>query len=165
MPRAWDMFKERMHCLPEAAAGLKEIVQEKARLAGWPDGGQTVHRGRPVYLGRYYSVLPPFDFGAGVGQQISPDLKNLTAWFARVDSRASAASSIHEKARDAGMKGVRHPPPTTPPGNHRGLPLPFLSPVPGGSAGVPPRIKTGPGPDPGSGVTFLRGVTFSYSRP
>ena len=30
-----DLFKTRMHCLPEAAAGLKEIVQEKLT---WLDG-------------------------------------------------------------------------------------------------------------------------------
>ena len=49
-----DMFKERMHCLPEAAAGLKEIVQEKLALAGWSDGGQTVYRG---VIGLRWSIL------------------------------------------------------------------------------------------------------------
>ncbi len=97
------MFKERMHCLPEAAAGLKEIVQEKL---AWLDG---LIEGKQFIAGDRFTLADiilycAFDFGAGVGQQISPDLKNLTAWFARVDGRASASSSIHEKARAAGMK-------------------------------------------------------------
>ena len=98
-----DMFKERMHCLPEAAAGLKEIVQEKL---AWLEG---LMEGKQFIVGDRFTLVDiilycAFDFGAGVGQKISPDLKNLTAWFARVDSRASAASSIHEKAKAAGMK-------------------------------------------------------------
>ncbi len=98
-----DMFKERMHCLPEAAAGLKEIVQEKL---AWLDG---LMEGKQFIVGDRFTLVDiilycAFDFGAGVGQKISPDLKNLTAWFARVDSRASAAASIHEKAKAAGMK-------------------------------------------------------------
>ena len=98
-----DMFKERMHCLPEAAAGLKEIVQEKL---AWLDG---LMEGKQFIVGDRFTLVDiilycAFDFGAGVGQKISPDLKNLTAWFARVDSRASAASSIHAKAKAAGMK-------------------------------------------------------------
>ena len=98
-----DMFKDRMHCLPEAAAGLKEIVQEKL---AWLDG---LMEGKQFIVGERFTLADiilycAFDFGAGVGQKISPDLKNLTAWFARVDGRASAASSIHAKARAAGMK-------------------------------------------------------------
>ena len=98
-----DMFKDRMHCLPEAAAGLKEIVQEKLV---WLDGQME---GKQFIVGDRFTLVDiimycAFDFGAGVGQTISPDLKNVTAWFERVDGRASAASSIHEKARAAGMK-------------------------------------------------------------
>lgn len=98
-----DMFKERMHCLPEAAAGLKEIVQEKL---AWLDG---LMEGKQFIVGDRFTLVDiilycALDFGAGVGQKISPDLKNMTAWFARVDSRTSAASSIHEKAKAAGMK-------------------------------------------------------------
>ncbi len=98
-----DTFKERMHCLPEAAAGLKEIVQEKLT---WLDG---LMEGKQFIVGDRFTLVDiilycALDFGAGVGQKISPNLKNLTAWFARVDGRASAASSIHEKAKTAGMK-------------------------------------------------------------
>ena len=98
-----DMFKDRMHCLPEAADGLKEIVQEKL---AWLEG---LLEGKQFIVGDRFTLADiilycAFDFGAGVGQKISPDLKNLTAWFARVDSRTSAASSIHEKAKAAGMK-------------------------------------------------------------
>ena len=99
-----EMFKDRMHCLPEAAPGLKAIVQEKL---AWLDG---LMEGRDFIVGNRFTLTDiimycAFDFGAAVGQTISPELKNLTAWFARVDSRPSADSSIHEKARAAGMKG------------------------------------------------------------
>ena len=98
-----DMFKDRMHCLPEAATGLKEIVQEKL---AWLDG---LMEGKQFIVGDRFTLVDiimycAFDFGAGVGQTISPDLENVTAWFQRVDGRASADSSIHDKARAAGMK-------------------------------------------------------------
>ena len=98
-----DLFKTRMHCLPEAAAGLKEIVQEKLT---WLDG---LMEGKQFIAGDRFTLVDiimycAFDFGAGVGQKISPDLKNLTAWFERVNGRASASSSIHEKAPAAGMR-------------------------------------------------------------
>jgi glutathione S-transferase len=44
------------------------------------------------------------DFGAGVGQKIDPTLKNLTAWFNRMNERPSATASLHEKATAAGMR-------------------------------------------------------------
>jgi len=98
-----DLFKTRVHCLPEAAAGLKEIVQEKLT---WLDG---LMEGKQFIVGDRFTLVDiimycAFDFGAGVGQKINPDLKNLTAWFERVNGRASASSSIHEKATAAGMR-------------------------------------------------------------
>ena len=45
MPRGWTCLRTGCTACPKPAAGLKAIVQGKARLAGWPDGGQTVHRG------------------------------------------------------------------------------------------------------------------------
>ncbi len=44
------------------------------------------------------------DFGAGVGQKIDPSLKNVNAWFQRVNSRPSATASLHPGAVEAGMR-------------------------------------------------------------
>jgi glutathione S-transferase len=97
------MFKDRMHCLPEAAAGLKEIVQEKLT---WLD---TLMEGKQFIVGNRLT-LPDIilycalDFGKGVGQTINPDLKNITAWYERMNARSSASTSIHEKAKAANMR-------------------------------------------------------------
>jgi glutathione S-transferase len=99
-----DLFKNRMHCLPEAAAGLKEIVQEKLE---WLDG---LMEGKSFITGERFTLtdivlFSALDFGAGVGQTIDPKLKNMTAWFERVNARPSAGASLHEKAKGQ-MRGA-----------------------------------------------------------
>jgi glutathione S-transferase len=100
-----QLFKDRMHCLPEAAAGLKAIVQEKL---AWLD---KLMEGKQFIVGNRFTLVDiilfsALDFGAGVGQTINPSLKNLTAWFDRVNSRASAAASLYPKDKASGMRGV-----------------------------------------------------------
>jgi len=97
------MFKERMHCLPEAAPGLKAIVQEKLE---WLD---KLMEGKQFIVGNRLTLpdiilYVALDFGAGVGQKINPNLKNVTAWFDRMNTRPSATASLHEKAKAAGMR-------------------------------------------------------------
>lgn len=85
------MFKDRVHCVPEAAPGLKAIAQN--RLA-WLDARLADHD----YIGgdRFGMadiLLFCFQaFGNAVGQPLNPEFKNLTAWFARVGARPSAAA-------------------------------------------------------------------------
>jgi glutathione S-transferase len=86
------MFKDRVHCIPQAADDLKAIAQE--RLA-WLDGlvaGRTWIAGERFTLADIllYSFL---DFGAQVGQPLNPENKSLAAWYERVKSRPSAAAS------------------------------------------------------------------------
>lgn len=100
-----QMFKDRMHCLPEAAAGLKAIVQEKLE---WLD---KLMEGKQFIVGNRFTLVDivlfsALDFGAGVGQTINPQLKNLTAWFDRVAARPSAAASLYPKEKSAGLRGV-----------------------------------------------------------
>jgi glutathione S-transferase len=98
-----QLFKDRMHCLPEAAPGLKAIVQEKLE---WLD---KLMEGKQFIVGNRLT-LPDIilycalDFGKGVGQPINPALKNLTAWYDRMNARPSATASIHEKAKAANMR-------------------------------------------------------------
>jgi len=98
-----QMFKDRMHCLPEAAAGLKTIVQEKLEWLDKLMEGKTFIVGNRLTLPDIILYVA-LDFGAGAGQKIDPKLKNLTAWFKRMNERPSATASLHEKAKAAGMR-------------------------------------------------------------
>jgi len=85
------LFQDRIHTIPAAAADLKQIAQE--RLA-WLNGlmaGKTWVCGSRFTLADIllYAFL---DFGAGVGQKFSPELKNVDAWFARMKARPSTAA-------------------------------------------------------------------------
>jgi glutathione S-transferase len=98
-----QMFKDRMHCLPEAATGLKAIVQEKLAWLDKLMEGKTFIAGNRLTLTDIILYVA-LDFGTGVGQKIDPNLKNIAAWFKRMNERPSATASLHEKAKAAGMR-------------------------------------------------------------
>jgi glutathione S-transferase len=83
------LFEKRMHCMPQAAADLKQIAQEKL---AWLDGlmaGKTYVCGGRLTLADI--VLFAFlEFGARVGQAINPELKTLAGWYERMRARPSA---------------------------------------------------------------------------
>ena len=86
------LFKDRVHCVPHAAADLKAIAQEKLT---WLDG---LIAGRPWICGDRFTLpdilLYAFlDFGAGVGQPLNTENKNIAAWFERVKARPSAVAT------------------------------------------------------------------------
>lgn len=86
------LFKDRIRTVPEAADGLKAIAQDGL---GWLDEQIA---GRDFIAGDNFSLadilLVTFlAFGAQVGQNIDPDLKNLTAWFERASNRDSVTST------------------------------------------------------------------------
>jgi len=86
------MFTPRMRCLPEAADGLKAIAQDKIT---WLDGliaGKTFVAGDRLTLADIL-LFCFLDFGAGVGQPLNPDNKNIAAWYERMKARPSAAAS------------------------------------------------------------------------
>lgn len=98
------IFKDRMRILPEAAPGLKLAVQDGLK---WLDGQLE---GKQWIAGDRFTIADiilycALDFGAGVGQKIDPSLKNVTAWFNRVNSRPSAQASLHPAAAQVGMRG------------------------------------------------------------
>ena len=98
-----DMFKDRVHVIPQAADDLKAIVQE--RLA-WLD---ELLRGKSWIAGDRFTLADivlycALDFGAGVGQSLDPAQKNVDAWFGRVAARPSAEQSLHPAAVAAGMR-------------------------------------------------------------
>ncbi len=85
------LFEKRVHCIPQAAADLKQIAQEKL---AWLDGlmaGKTHVCGERLSLADIL-LFAFVDFFNGFGQPLSPDLKNLGAWFTRMKARPSAAA-------------------------------------------------------------------------
>ena len=85
------MFKDRVHCVPEAAPGLKAIAQNRlawldARLADQDYVGGDTFGMADILLFCFQA------FGNAVGQPLNPEFKNLGAWFARVGARPSAAA-------------------------------------------------------------------------
>ena len=98
------LFESRVHCLPEAAEGLKTIVREKL---AWLD---SLMNGKPFIAGNRFTIADiilycALDFGSTVGQRLDPALKHLGGWMERVGARPSAAASLHELAPAMGMRG------------------------------------------------------------
>ena len=86
------MFKDRLHCIPQAADDLKAIAQEKLT---WLDG---LIEGREWIVGDRFTLADILlycflDFGTQVGQPLNPANKNIAAWFERAKARPSAAAS------------------------------------------------------------------------
>jgi glutathione S-transferase len=99
-----NMFKDRVHVIPQAADDLKASVRESL---AWLDG---LIAGRPYIVGERFTVadirLYAFlDFGAGVGQPLDQSLKNVGDWFERMNARPSAEASLHPVAKAGGMRG------------------------------------------------------------
>jgi glutathione S-transferase len=99
-----QIFKDRMRLIPEGAAGMKATVQDNLK---WLDGQLE---SKEFIAGERFTVADiilycALDFGTGVGQKIDPSLKNVNAWFKRVDARASAKASLHPASAQTGMKG------------------------------------------------------------
>ena len=97
-----ELFKNRLPCEPDAAAGLKRIAQ--ARLK-WLD---ELMAGRDYIVPGRFTIADIIlycclDFASGVGQKIDPSLSNVNGWFKRVDSRPSAKASLHPESEKRKM--------------------------------------------------------------
>ena len=85
------MFKDRIHCIPQAADDLKATAQ---RNLAWLD---KLMAGKTFVAGDRFTMADVLlfsfvDFFAGVGQPINPEHKNILAWHQRVKARPSAAA-------------------------------------------------------------------------
>lgn len=88
----FEIFKNRLRLLPQAADDLKTLAQE--RIA-WLDGliaGQPFIAGSSLTLADIL-LFCTLDFGASVGQPLKPENRNIQAWFARMKERPSAVTS------------------------------------------------------------------------
>lgn len=86
------LFKDRRHCIPQAADDLKESAREgqawlDAQMAGRDYVGGDQASLADILL---FSML---EFGNTVGQPLDPALGNLSAWYERMASRPSAEAS------------------------------------------------------------------------
>lgn len=84
------LFKDRMHCIPQAADDFKEIVRDKLIwLDGLMDGKEFICGDRFTLADiLLFSFL---EFGASVGQPLEAKCERLQAWYARVAARPSIA--------------------------------------------------------------------------
>lgn len=82
------MFKERVRCLPEAAAGLKAVAQDGLTFLDKQMAGRDYVAGDTFTLADIL-LFCFLAFGAQVGQPLNRDFKNVAAWFDRVSQRES----------------------------------------------------------------------------
>lgn len=100
----FELFKNRMHVIPQAAADFKATAQERL---GWLDG---LIAGRDWIVPNRFTIADiilyaALDFGSTVGQPINPALPNINRWFKQVGARPSAAASLHPAAAQTKMAG------------------------------------------------------------
>jgi glutathione S-transferase len=84
-----QLFQSRIHTIPQAAADLKQIAQERLK---WLDG---LVAGRQFICGDKLTMADILlfaflEFGARVGQKLDPGLGTLPGWYARMAERPSA---------------------------------------------------------------------------
>jgi len=98
------IFQDRIGCLPEASAGLKQVAQDNLAKVDAHLGGRSFLCGDRFTMADM--VLYAFlDFAGGVGQPLDPAKRNLGAWFDRVSARPSAEASLNPAAVNAGLRG------------------------------------------------------------
>ena len=98
------LFKDRLRCVPEAAPGLKAKAQDWLKtLDGLMAGRDFIAGNAPRFAD--ITLYCCMDFAKDVGQPIDPELKNINAWFKRMDSRPSATASLHPAWEQIKMRG------------------------------------------------------------
>ena len=90
---ALEIFKDRVHCIPEASEGMKEKGRKGMR---WLNG---LLEGRRWLAGDRFTVADIclycyLDLLKGAAQPIPDDCSELSAWFNRVSARGAASASV-----------------------------------------------------------------------
>ncbi len=86
-----DMFRPRIHTIPQAADDLKQIAQEKLAWLDKLIAGQEFVCGGRLSLADIL-LFCFVDFGAANGQPINPELTTIVAHHARMKARPSATA-------------------------------------------------------------------------
>ena len=91
-----EIFRERTHCLPDAAEGMKERGRKGMR---WLD--PLIEDGKWLAGDRFtvadICLYTYFDALRGIGQPIPAGCSALDAWFTRVGLRPAADSSVSQR--------------------------------------------------------------------
>jgi len=87
----YDLFKDRLHLIPQAADDLKEIAQERLQwLDGQLEGKEYVCGDRLTLADiMLYCFL---NFGTTVGQPIDQKNKNIVSLYSKLDALDSASA-------------------------------------------------------------------------
>ena len=85
-----SLFKDRVHCIPQAADDLKAIAREKL---AWLD---ELMEGKEFICGDRFSLADILlfaflEFGGSTGQPLDAKCERLQAWYARIAARPSVA--------------------------------------------------------------------------
>jgi glutathione S-transferase len=98
-----EIFRERTHCIPEAAEGMKERGRKGMH---WIDG--LIEDGRWLAGDRFtiadICLYVYIDALRGMNQPIPPGCARLEAWFTRVSLRPAAEASVSQRL-DIGLAG------------------------------------------------------------
>ncbi len=100
----YDLFKNRMRCLPDAADGLKAIAQDGLTWLDSQLEGKTFICGDRITIADL-TLYCCTSFASGVGQNIDPSNTNVIAWYERIDQRPSSKASLHPASESVGMNG------------------------------------------------------------
>lgn len=85
------MFKDRMKLIPSGADELKAMAQDRIAWLDTQMAGKQFVCGDRLTLADIY-LFCFLDFGAGIGQALNPENKNVAAWFERMKQRPSTAA-------------------------------------------------------------------------
>ena len=99
-----EIFRNRVVCIPEAATGVK--AKGKSGL-GWLN---DLIADRDYIAGNQFSLADItlyccVDFCKDVGQPLDAGFKNISTWFARINARPSAKTSLHASAEKRKLAG------------------------------------------------------------
>ena len=98
-----DLFRDRVYCIPDAAAEIKKKAQGGLE---WLDGLMADNEyicGNRITLADIV-LYCCVDFVASVGQPLNPAHKNLQTWFDMMNARPSAEATIAPNWKELGMR-------------------------------------------------------------
>lgn len=99
-----EFNKNRVHLIPAAAADLKATAQEWLAWLDRQMGNKPYICGNDVRLVDFI-LYCCIDFVKDLGQPLNPNLKNINAWFKRIEGRPCATSSLHPSWSEIKMRG------------------------------------------------------------
>ena len=87
-----QIFENRIHCLPDAADGLKVVAQKGLEKLDQLMLDKEFVAGNRFTLADIF-LFGHLDFFSKVGQPLNPEFEAINAWFGRMSERPSAIAS------------------------------------------------------------------------